>query len=76
MDAGDRPLFDALRGWRGQLAREQNVPAYVIFHDRTLRDIAQLRPASISELARVGGIGGGKLARYGEAVLEIVREQG
>ncbi|MDZ3797511.1 MAG: DNA helicase RecQ [Xanthomonadales bacterium] len=76
VDAGDRPLFDALRGWRGQLAREQNVPAYVIFHDRTLRDIAQLRPASISELARVGGIGGGKLARYGEAVLEIVREQG
>ena len=76
VDAGDRPLFDALRGWRGQLAREQSVPAYVIFHDRTLRDIAQLRPASISELARVGGIGGGKLARYGEAVLEIVREQG
>ena len=52
------------------------MPAYVIFHDRTLRDIAQLRPASVSELARVGGIGGGKLARYGEAVLEIVREQG
>ena len=76
VDAGDRPLVDALRGWRGQLAREQNVPAYVIFHDRTLRDIAQLRPASISELARVGGIGGGKLARYGEAVLEIGREQG
>ena len=75
VDAGDRPLFDALRGWRGQLAREQSVPAYVIFHDRTLRDIAQLRPASVSELARVGGIGGGKLARYGEAVLEIVREQ-
>ncbi|KAF1697912.1 DNA helicase RecQ [Pseudoxanthomonas jiangsuensis] len=76
VDAGDRPLFDALRAWRGQMAREQNVPAYVIFHDRTLRDIAQLRPASISELARVGGIGGGKLGRYGEAVLEIVREQG
>ena len=76
VDAGDRPLFDALRGWRGQLAREQNVPAYVIFHDRTLRDIAQLRPASVSELARVGGIGGSKLGRYGEAVLEVVREQG
>ena len=76
VDAGDRPLFDALRAWRAQAAREQNVPAYVIFHDRTLRDIAQLRPASLGELARVGGIGGGKLARYGEAVLEIVREQG
>ncbi|KAF1696576.1 DNA helicase RecQ [Pseudoxanthomonas koreensis] len=76
VDAGDRPLFDALRAWRGDLAREQNVPAYVIFHDRTLRDIAGLRPATISELARVGGIGGSKLGRYGEAVLEIVREQG
>ena len=76
VEAGDRPLFDALRAWRGQLAREQNVPAYVIFHDRTLRDIAQLRPASISELARVGGIGGSKLGRYGEGVLEVVREQG
>ncbi|UNK56547.1 DNA helicase RecQ [Pseudoxanthomonas daejeonensis] len=76
VDAGDRVLFDALRAWRGQLAREQNVPAYVIFHDRTLRDIAQLRPASVSELARVGGIGGSKLGRYGEAVLDVVREQG
>ncbi|MBO9717190.1 MAG: DNA helicase RecQ [Pseudoxanthomonas sp.] len=76
VDASDRPLFDALRAWRGQMAREQNVPAYVIFHDRTLRDIAQLRPASISELARVGGIGGGKLGRYGEGVLDVVREQG
>ncbi|WP_081760167.1 DNA helicase RecQ [Pseudoxanthomonas suwonensis] len=76
VDAGDRALFDALRAWRAQTAREQNVPAYVIFHDRTLRDIAQLRPASISELARVGGIGGGKLGRYGEAVLEIIREEG
>lgn len=76
VDAGDRPLFDALRGWRAQLAREQNVPAYVIFHDRTLRDIAQLRPASLGELARVGGIGGSKLGRYGESVLEVIREAG
>ena len=76
VDAGDRPLFDALRAWRALAAREQNVPAYVIFHDRTLRDIARLRPAAVSELARVGGIGGSKLARYGEAVLEIVRELG
>jgi ATP-dependent DNA helicase RecQ len=76
VDAGDRPLFDALRAWRGQIAREQNVPAYVIFHDRTLRDIAQLRPASISELARVGGVGGSKLGRYGEGVLETIREAG
>ena len=48
----------------------------MIFHDRTLRDIAGLRPATLGELARVGGIGGSKLGRYGEAVLDIVREQG
>jgi ATP-dependent DNA helicase RecQ len=76
VDPGDRALFDALRAWRAQAAREQNVPAYVIFHDRTLRDIAQLRPATLGELARVGGIGGSKLGRYGQAVLEIVREAG
>ncbi|MBD9369436.1 DNA helicase RecQ [Xanthomonas sp. XNM01] len=76
VDAGDRALFDALRQWRAQAAREQSIPAYVIFHDRTLRDIAQLRPASLSELARVGGLGGSKLARYGGEVLEIIREEG
>jgi len=76
VDSYDRPLFDALRAWRAGLAREQNVPAYVIFHDRTLRDIAQLRPATISELARVGGVGGGKLARYGQDVLDVIREYG
>ncbi|WP_019399246.1 MULTISPECIES: DNA helicase RecQ [unclassified Pseudoxanthomonas] len=76
VDSYDRPLFDALRAWRAALAREQNVPAYVIFHDRTLRDIAQLRPATIGELARVGGVGGGKLARYGQDVLDVIREYG
>ncbi len=76
VESHDRPLFDALRAWRAGLAREQNVPAYVIFHDRTLRDIAQLRPASVSELARVGGVGGGKLARYGQDVLDVIREYG
>jgi ATP-dependent DNA helicase RecQ len=76
VEVGDRLLFDALRRWRAQTAREQNVPAYVIFNDRTLRDIAQLRPASLSELNRVGGIGGSKLGRYGEDVLEIIREEG
>src|SRR5690606_33267838 len=76
VDAGDRPLFDALRAWRGRLAREQNVPAYVIFNDRNLRDIAQLRPATLSELARVGGVGSSKLGRYGEDVLEVIREYG
>ena len=67
--ARDLPLFDALRELRTRLAREQNVPPYVIFHDRTLRDIAALRPATLDALGRVGGIGGSKLERYGEDVL-------
>jgi len=72
----DLPLFGALRDLRAQLAREQNVPAYVIFHDSTLRNIAEQRPDSLDELARVGGIGGTKLARYGPQVLEAIRAQG
>ena len=72
----DLPLFRALRDLRARLAKEQNVPAYVIFHDSTLRNIAERRPDSMGELAQVGGIGGAKLERYGAEVLEVVREQG
>ncbi|PWH28999.1 DNA helicase RecQ, partial [Xanthomonas euvesicatoria] len=72
----DLALFNALRGLRADLAKEQNVPAFVIFHDSTLRNIAEQRPTSIDALSRVGGIGGGKLARYGAQLIEIVREQG
>ena len=72
----DLSLFGALRDLRAELAREQNVPAYVIFHDSTLRNIAEQRPESLGDLAKVGGIGGTKLERYGPQVLEIVRERG
>ena len=72
----DLALFNALRGLRAELAREQNVPAFVIFHDSTLRNIAEQRPTSIDALGRVGGIGGTKLSRYGERLVEIVREEG
>jgi ATP-dependent DNA helicase RecQ len=72
----DLPLFQALRDLRARLAKEQNVPAYVIFHDSTLRNIAERRPESMGELAQVGGIGGAKLERYGAEVLAVVREQG
>ncbi|MDQ3229034.1 MAG: DNA helicase RecQ [Pseudomonadota bacterium] len=76
MQAEHQPLFDALCDLRARLAREQNVPAYVIFHDSTLRNIAELRPSSLDALASVGGIGGTKLARYGEQVLETIRGAG
>ncbi|HRA82445.1 MAG TPA: HRDC domain-containing protein, partial [Thauera sp.] len=64
--------FDALRQWRSNTAREQNVPAYVIFHDATLRSIAQHHPHTLTALATISGVGAGKLERYGEAVLGVL----
>jgi len=49
------------------------VPAYVVFHDATLRQIAAARPATLAELAEINGVGEAKLAKYGEAVLEVTR---
>jgi ATP-dependent DNA helicase RecQ len=69
----DRPLFEALRAWRGQEAKTQHVPPYVIFHDRTLAEIASAKPGSRAALAALNGVGEAKLAHYGEAVLEVVR---
>ena len=62
--------FNALREWRAGTAKEQNVPAYVIFHDATLRAIAEADPDQLDDLAQIPGIGGTKLERYGEAVLQ------
>ena len=66
------PLFDALREARRALAAEAGVPAYVIFHDSTLREIAAARPTSLAELARVNGVGRTRLERYGDAMLAAV----
>ena len=62
--------FESLRAWRADAARAQNVPAYVIFHDRTLREIALAQPDSLDALALIGGVGAGKLERYGQALLQ------
>jgi ATP-dependent DNA helicase RecQ len=70
------PLFEALRETRRALAAEAGVPAYVIFHDSTLREIAAARPASLAELAQVNGVGQAKLARYGDAMLAAVASAG
>ncbi|MEV0439011.1 DNA helicase RecQ [Streptomyces spectabilis] len=70
------PLFEALRAWRAAQAREQGVPAYVIFHDATLREIAVARPGSVAELGGIGGVGEKKLATYGEGVLEVLAQEG
>jgi ATP-dependent DNA helicase RecQ len=66
------PAFEALRAWRAEQAREQGVPAYVIFHDATLREIVSRRPGSVRELGTVSGVGEKKLATYGEGVLAVL----
>jgi ATP-dependent DNA helicase RecQ len=69
-------LFEQLRGWRAAAAREQGVPAYVIFHDATLRQIAAGAPATLAELAAVNGVGEAKLAKYGPQILDLVAAAG
>ncbi|MBN9175302.1 MAG: DNA helicase RecQ [Microbacterium sp.] len=76
LDAGDRGLFEALRSWRSGQAKEQGVPAYVVFGDATLRALAEHRPASLAELDGITGIGAKKREAYGEAVLEVVAAHG
>jgi ATP-dependent DNA helicase RecQ len=66
------PLFEALREARRKLAAEAGVPPYLIFHDSTLREIAEHKPANLGELARVQGVGAVKLERYGEAMLQAL----
>ncbi|NEE30312.1 ATP-dependent DNA helicase RecQ, partial [Streptomyces sp. SID7982] len=68
------PVFEALRAWRGATAKEQGVPAYVIFHDATLREIATVHPTTIGELGGISGLGEKKLATYGEGVLEVLAQ--
>ncbi|MEQ0561203.1 DNA helicase RecQ [Amycolatopsis sp. NEAU-NG30] len=72
MPAEAAPLFERLRAWRAGVAKEQGVPAYVVFHDATLRQIATQRPSSLAELGTVSGVGENKLAKYGEGVLEVL----
>ncbi|WP_407703275.1 DNA helicase RecQ [Streptomyces solincola] len=68
-------LFERLRAWRAATAKEQGVPAYVVFHDATLREIATTRPGSLAELGGVGGVGENKLAKYGQSILDTLAEE-
>ena len=69
---GDAPFFEALRSWRGEKAREQGVPAYVILHDKTLHELAVQRPQSSGALLQIPGFGLAKAERYGEALLALL----
>jgi len=70
----DEPLWQALRSLRTEIAAEQGVPPYVVFHDATLRDMARRRPTSADELLEVSGVGAAKLERYGARFLALIRE--
>ncbi|WP_327585017.1 DNA helicase RecQ [Nonomuraea sp. NBC_00507] len=70
------PVFERLRAWRAGVAKEQGVPAYVVFHDATLREIATLSPSTLEELSTVNGVGDNKLAKYGEQVLQTLAASG
>ena len=72
----DLALFDALREWRRDLAKDSGVPPYVIFHDKTLRAIAEARPSSKSSLVALPGVGAKKAERYADDVARVIREMG
>ena len=71
----DEAMFDRLREWRSALAKEQKVPAYVVFTDATLTAIAEAKPTTVAELVAVPGVGQRKLDSYGDAVLALVAEK-
>jgi ATP-dependent DNA helicase RecQ len=74
MPAEAAGVFERLRAWRAATAKEQGMPAYVIFHDATLRQIATEAPTTLAALGTVSGVGENKLAKYGQQILETLAE--
>ncbi|MFA4841000.1 MAG: DNA helicase RecQ [Agrococcus sp.] len=72
LDDVQQQRFQSLRSWRATTAKEQAVPAYVVFNDKTLAAIAERKPATMVELSTISGVGEAKLERYGDAVLEVL----
>ena len=75
LSPADDALFQLLRKWRADTAREQAVPAYVILHDKTLRELAEVRPVSHGLLAGITGMGSAKIEHYGAELLELIRNE-
>jgi ATP-dependent DNA helicase RecQ len=75
LSAPQQALFEKLRWWRVETARSHNVPAYVIFHDATLREIARAMPVTLDELRQVSGVGEKKLETYGAELIDLVSGQ-
>lgn len=74
LSAQAQPVFERLRSWRGATAKELGIPAYMIFHDATLREIATRTPTSLTELAAISGVGENKLAKFGQQILDTLTE--
>jgi ATP-dependent DNA helicase RecQ len=72
----EQAIFEKLRWWRVETARKHNVPAYVIFHDATMREIAKAKPGSLSDLRNIAGVGAKKLETYGEEIVSLIAEMG
>ncbi len=72
LSSEEQALFEKLRWWRVETAREHNVPAYVIFHDATMREIAKARPQSLDDLRHVTGVGEKKLETYGAQIIALI----
>ncbi len=73
---GDQALLKVLKSTRLMLAKAQNVPPYVIFHDKTLHEMAMIKPLSLADLAQVHGMGEKKMQRYGRAFLDVIQQFG
>jgi ATP-dependent DNA helicase RecQ len=71
---GDGPLLQHLKDWRRRQATSQGVPPYVVFHDRTLVEVVQGRPACLEELGQISGVGQLKLERYGLDLLQALQD--
>jgi len=74
LSRSEQQIFERLRSWRMGTAREHGVPAYVVFQDATLREIAKVKPSSIDALRGVSGVGEKKLVSYGDEIVAIINE--
>jgi ATP-dependent DNA helicase RecQ len=74
LSSEEQAIFERLRAWRMGAAREHNVPAYVIFVDATLREIAKAKPTSLDDLRGVSGVGEKKLASYGDEIVRLIAD--
>ncbi len=75
LDDGDKALFDALKRLRRDIAHARGVPPYVVFHDRTLQELAQIRPTTREAFGRIHGVGAAKLENFAEPFLELIRRE-